>query len=263
MKFLKIVSTLILVLILSSISLVACKQSKNRFIISENSMETFSITEFKKGPLIYENSLANGNNMKDWLIEGPAKVEFKNNWMHMFSPEEEGHHVLWCPKDFPSSFIAEWELQNQETDAGLCIVFFSAQGNNGESIFDTKFPERNGVFKQYTKSKYFNNYHISYYANGKDFRAKGVAHLRKNSGFHKVQLGELGIPENSDKVHKIRLVKDGGHITCFVDQHKIIDWFDDGQEYGKVLNEGKIGLRQMEWTHFKYRNFKVFNLQKL
>ena len=263
MKFLKIVSLMILVLILGSTSLVSCKQSKNRFIISENSMETFSITEFKKGPLIYENSLGNGNNMKDWLIEGPAKVEFKNNWMHMFSPEEEGHHVLWCPKDFPSSFIAEWELQNQETDAGLCIVFFSAQGNNGESIFDTKFPERNGVFKQYTKSKYFNNYHISYYANGKDFRAKGVAHLRKNSGFHKVQLGELGIPENSDKVHKIRLVKDGGHITCFVDQRKIIDWFDDGQEYGKVLNEGKIGLRQMEWTHFKYRNFKVFNLQKL
>jgi hypothetical protein len=262
MKFLKIVSLMILVLILGSSSLVSCKQSKNRFIISENSMETFSITEFKKGPLIYENSLGNGNNMEDWLIEGPAKVEFKNNWMHMFSPEEEGHHVLWCPKDFPSSFIAEWELQNQETDAGLCIVFFSAQGNNGESIFDTKFPERNGVFKQYTKSKYFNNYHISYYANGKDFRAKGVAHLRKNSGFHKVQLGELGIPENSDKVHKIRLVKDGGHITCFVDQRKIIDWFDDGQEYGKVLNEGKIGLRQMEWTHFKYRNFKVFNLQK-
>lgn len=263
MEFLKIKLTIILALILCSTSIVSCKKSKNRFIISENSMESFSVTENIKGPLIYKNSLASADNVKDWLTEGPAQLEFKNNWMHMFSPEEEGHHVLWCPKDFPSSFIAEWELQNQETDAGLCIVFFSAKGNKGESIFDTNFPERDGVFKQYTKSKYFNNYHISYYANGKDFRAKGTAHLRKNSGFHKVQIGELGISEYSDKVHKLRLVKDGGHITCFIDQRKIIDWFDDGQGYGKVLNEGKIGFRQMKWTHFKYRNFKVYSLQKI
>jgi hypothetical protein len=26
------------------------------------------------------------------------------------------------------------------------------------------------------------------------------------------------------------------------------------------LGEGKIGFRQMEWTHFAYRNFKVWEI---
>lgn len=216
----------------------------------------------EKGTLLYENTLSSESSLKDWTLEGPAKFEFKEKWMHLFSPNEEGHHVLWCPEDFPESFIAEWELQNQETDAGLCIIFFSALGNNGESIFDPSFPKRDGVFKQYTKSTLFNNYHISYYANTKDNRASEVTHLRKNSGFNKVQIGEPGIPIKSEAIHKMRLVKDGTHITCFVDGRKVIDWTDDGKEFGSVLKGGKIGLRQMKWTHFRYRNFKVWSINK-
>ena len=212
--------------------------------------------------LIYFSSLASETELNDWVLEGPGKLEFSQGWMHMYSPEEEGHHVFWCPMNFPSSFIAEWEVQNIETDAGLCIVFFSAKGKNGESIFDPSFPERNGIFKQYTKSKYFNNYHISYYANGKDKRAKEVAHLCKNEGFHKVLVGEPGIPVQSTAIHKMKLVKDGSHITMFVDERKIIDWTDYGKEYGPVLEDGKIGLRQMRWSHFRYRNFKVWSLTR-
>ena len=224
------------------------------------SQNTSSLVE--KGTLLYENKLSSKITLNGWTPEGPAKFEFKEKWMHLFSPNEEGHHVLWCPEDFPESFIAEWELQNQETDAGLCIIFFSALGNNGESIFDPSFPKREGVFKQYTKSNLFNNYHISYYANTKDNRTREVAHLRKNSGFNKVQIGEPGIPIKSEAIHKMRLVKDGAHITCFVDGRKVIDWTDDGKEFGSVLKGGKIGLRQMKWTHFRYRNFKVWSINK-
>lgn len=206
----------------------------------------------------YSNAMGSKQDVEDWRMEGPGVIEFKGGWMDMYSPGEEGHHVFWCPADFPSSYIAEWEVQNMEPDAGLCIVFFSAKGKKGESIFDPSFPERNGIFKQYTKSKYFNNYHISYYANGKDKRAREVAHLRKNEGFHKVLVGEPGIPVQSTAIHKMKLVKDGSHITMFVDQRKIIDWTDDGKKYGAVLEGGKIGLRQMKWTHFRYRNFKVY-----
>jgi hypothetical protein len=48
----------------------------------------------------------------------------------------------------------------------------------------------------------------------------------------------------------------------FVDGRKIIDWLDDGKTYGEVLGSGKMGFRQMQWTHFRYRNFKVWNLKK-
>ena len=230
---------------------------------NEEQPDSLFSLKYKKGNLIYENKLAHPDDIKNWVLEGPAKVEFKENWMHLFSPGEEGHHVLWCPEDFPSNFMAEWELQNQETDAGLCILFFSALGVNGESIFDSSFSKRNGVFSQYTKSDQFNNYHISYYANGKDNREREVAHLRKNKGFNMVQVGEIGIPVKSTAIHKMQLIKNGPHITCFVDNRKIIDWTDDGKKYGPVLGKGKIGFRQMNWTHFRYRNLRVYSLHKL
>jgi hypothetical protein len=219
--------------------------------------------EFIKGNLIYRNSLARNGDIADWKMEGPGLTEFKNGWLEMFSPREEGHHVLWCPENFPGSFIAQWEVRNMETDAGLCIIFFSAKGKKGEDIFDPSFPKRDGVFSQYTKSEYFNNYHISYYANGKDNRTKEVAHLRKNSGFNKVQVGEPGIPVHSEEIHKMTLIKDGGHIIMYVDKRKIIDWTDGGKEYGPVLQDGKMGFRQMKWTRFGYRNFKVWSLDRM
>jgi hypothetical protein len=214
--------------------------------------------EFSKGKLLYSNALSNTELVKDWILEGPAKVEFKDNWMHMYSPNEEGHHVFWCPIDFPENFIAEWEAQNQEIDAGLCIVFFCAKGLKGESIFDTSMPKRTlGTFTDYTKGA-MNDYHISYYANGRDNPNRETANLRKNKGFNLVQTGEIGIPVQSTAIHKMKLVKKEGKILLFIDDRKVIDWTDDGIKYGKILGDGKIGFRQMQWTHFAYRNFKVW-----
>lgn len=214
--------------------------------------------EIIKGKLLYDNSLATSEKVNDWILEGPAKIEFKNNWMHIYSPNEEGHHVFWCPIDFPGNFIAEWEVKNQEIDAGLCIIFFAAKGLKGESIFDASMPKRTlGTFTDYTKGS-MNDYHISYYANGRDNPNRETANLRKNKGFNLVQTGEIGIPVQSTAVHKMKLIKQEGKILMYIDDRKIIDWIDDGIKYGKILQDGKIGFRQMQWTHFAYRNFKVW-----
>ncbi len=214
--------------------------------------------EISKGKLLYDNSLSTSEKVNDWILEGPAKIEFKNNWMHIFSPNEEGHHVFWCPIDFPGNFIAEWEAKNQEIDAGLCIIFFAAKGLKGESIFDASMPKRTlGTFTDYTKGA-MNDYHISYYANGRDNPNRETANLRKNKGFNLVQTGEIGIPVQSTAIHKMKLVKQEGKILMYIDDRKIIDWIDDGIKYGKILQDGKIGFRQMQWTHFAYRNFKVW-----
>ncbi len=215
--------------------------------------------ESARGELLYENSLASDKEMKGWKMEGPGVIELKDSWMHMYSPNEEGHHVYWCPEDFPADFMAEWELQNMEPDAGLCIVFFAAKGINGDDIFDPSLKSRDGVFRQYTKSD-LNNYHISYYANGKDKPGREISHIRKNQGFNLVKQGEPGVPVNSIEIHKITLIKNGNQISMDVDDRNIIDWTDDGVQYGPVLGGGKIGFRQMQWTHFRYRNFKVWSL---
>ncbi|MBD3290295.1 DUF1961 family protein [candidate division KSB1 bacterium] len=146
-----------------------------------------------------------------------------------------------------------------ETDAGLCIVFFAAKGEKGQDIFDPSLPERDGTFKQYTKGEIV-SYHISYYANAAHNPDRGHANLRKNNKFILAQEGPEGIPTESEKIHKLRLIKAGNHIVMCVDDRKIIDWIDDGKQYDPVLTDGKIGFRQMRWTHFRYRNFKVWAL---
>ena len=227
------------------------------FSLELSAQESFPV--HKKGKLLYENTMVSKSEISNWIMEGPAELKFHDDWMHMYSPDEKGHHVFWCPEDFPKSFIAEWELQNIETDAGLCIVFFSSLGKDGKDIFDPTIKARDGVFRKYTQSD-INCYHISYYANGKDKPGRVISHLRKNAGFHKVQVGKAGIPEKSKEIHKVQLIKNGDRIIMKIDEREIINWLDDGEQYGAVLGKGKIGLRQMKWTHFRYRNFKVWSL---
>ena len=217
------------------------------------------ITKAEKGKLIYKNDLNNKESIHNWSMEGNAKTIFKNGWMEMFSPNKSSHHVLWCPEKFPSSFIAEWEIQNLNLDSGLCIVFFAANGTNGEDILDNSLKKRNGVFNQYTKSD-LNNYHISYYANNPKKPDRPFTHLRKNKGFQTVQFGQKGIPSKSKNIHKIQLVKSKGRIIMNIDGNKIIDWNDNGKESGPILGSGKLAFRQMQWTHFRYKNFKVWDL---
>jgi len=214
---------------------------------------------YQKGSLVYSNTLADTSALRGWVMEGPGTLRFSDGWMEMQAQAEEWHHVLWCPEPFPDSFIAEWEVQNLDTDAGLLIVFFAAAGINGEDIFDPSLPPRDGTFSGYTKGR-INSYHISYYANNPKNPARELAHLRKNSGFELVQTGTEGIPKASPAVHRARLIKDRGHILFFIDGRKIIDWRDDGKMHGPALGSGKIGFRQMQWSHFRYRNFNVWNL---
>jgi len=216
--------------------------------------------KFSKDRLLYERDLADSSTVAGWVIEGPGVTRFEKGWMHLYSPDKKWDHVMWCPEQFPSRFIAEWQVQNMDPSEGLLIVFFAATGLRGEDIFDAGLPPRDGTFRNYTKEE-LKSYHISYYTNNPKNRQRELSHLRKNNMFALVQTGEEGIPKNSTGVHNVRLIKDDGHILFFVDDRKIIDWRDDGDEYGQVLGAGKIGFRQMRWSHFRYRNFKVWSIR--
>ena len=214
---------------------------------------------YNKINLFYENKFSNSSDINDWLLEGEAEVLIKDSWLEMYSPDQKAHHVFWCPKELPSNFMAEWELQNLNPDAGLCIVFFAAKGVDGKDVMHPSLKKRTGVFRQYTKSD-LNNYHISYYANNPKKPNRPFAHIRKNKGFVTVQYGEQGIPASSTFVHKVNLVKKENQITMTIDGREIINWKDDENKYGLLLQEGKFAFRQMQWSHFRYRNFKVWNI---
>jgi hypothetical protein len=215
---------------------------------------------YGKGKILYENNFSGPEQMEDWKMEGPGSLEFIEGWMHMYAPEEIWHHVFWCPADFPDRFIAEWKMQNLNSEAGLCIVFFAATGLKGEDIFDPSLPERDGTFRYYTKDR-LKSYHISYYANNPKNKEREASHLRKNNMFEIVQVGPEGIPKHSTEIHHIQLIKDGNRIIMNIDGDKIIDWTDDGKSVGPVYKDGKIGFRQMQWSHFRYRDFKVWGIK--
>ena len=227
---------------------------------SVSNAQTPSDFGIRTGQILYQSAMASEQNVKDWVMEGPGRLTFDDSWMSMESPDEEMHHVYWCPETFPSRFVAQWEMQNQNMDAGLCIVFFAATGLKGEDVMDTSLPKRDGTFSQYNNQA-LQNYHISYYARTPKLPARPVARLRKNPGKNIVQEGPPGIEVSSDRPHKITLIKEDAHIRLFIDERLIIDWIDPGEINGAPLGSGKIGLRQMQWTRFRYRNFKVWAVQ--
>lgn len=217
-----------------------------------------SIIGEHKGALLHEWKLAEPSEVEDWVMEGPGELRFQDGWMQVASERPkgpEGHLVFWPPPDLPGDFIAEWDFQLLEPD-GLTIVFFCAKGRNGEDIFDPSLAKRKGAFPGYHSGD-INCYHISYYANTPDEPGRTTSNLRKNHGFYLVTNGPAGILPGSEDIHRVSLMKRGARVMLAIDGNTIIDFVDDGKTCGPILDGGKFGLRQMQWTRAQYRNLRV------
>ncbi len=127
--------------------------------------------ELKAGKLIYQASLEQADSVSDWVMEGPGQVSFKDGWMHMQSPNEAMHHVFWCPKRFPESFIAQWDAQNMKTDAGLCIVFFWFTANEMDTFPLSQFPCLAGCSRFH--HSFFSSKTVKFFSNPLEMR-RGV-----------------------------------------------------------------------------------------
>ncbi len=220
-----------------------------------------------KETLLYAPDFSRQDVVNTWRMEGPGIYQInKEGWLSMESteadkgPAGEGHIVFWTPEIFPESFVAQWEFQ-AISDDGLCIVFFAATGHNGKHLFDPRLNQRFGIFRQYTMGD-IDCYHISYYANTPGNPGRITTNIRKNHGFYLVSNGQPAVPTGSKAIHNITLVKQKGNIRLGVDGISIIDWTDDGIQYGPVHGEGMIGFRQMKWMKGQYRNFKVWALSE-
>jgi hypothetical protein len=86
--------------------------------------------------------------------------------------------------------------------------------------------------------------------------------VHKNPGFALVQQGDVGVELDSDAICHMRLVKSSGRIIMSVDGRGFVNWLDDGIAHGPVLGGGKLGLRQTRSAHFRYRNFKAWEIAR-
>lgn len=216
--------------------------------------------------LIYENSLACAGNIKDFVLEGQAKISFPDGRMQLENAMDAGNgqkanYVLWCPEDFPSDVLVTWEFLPVR-EPGLCILFFGARGKNGEDIFDPRLAARTGEYPQYHHGD-INAFHVSYFRRKEpDERAFHTCNLRKSHGFHLVAQGGDPIPDADEVREPYRLAvrKEKGLVTFSVNELEVFRFEDDGETYGPLLGGGKIGFRQLAPLVAEYGNLKVYEI---
>jgi hypothetical protein len=157
--------------------------------------------------------------------------------------------VLWNTREFPESFVAEWEFEHLHPQ-GLAILFFAAHAAEGGSVFTPGLPKRGGRFGTYTRGK-IHCYHTSYTAIGEDGVPRGETHLKKDAGDEdggKLAQGPSSIDGTSGKPHRIRVAKLGDRIILEVDGEISFDCTDRGEKGGAPYKGGQIGFRQMSHT---------------
>jgi hypothetical protein len=200
-------------------------------------------------------------------MEGPGRLRFSNHEMYMESsisnPEDgsTGHFNFWCPLEFPDNIIIEWEFA-PVSDHGVCHLFFSASGENAESIFDPGLSVRDGHYEQYHSGD-INNYFVIYFSNWGVLRTTNFAttSLHKSKPYAFLSHGKPGVVPGKNQFSRLQIVKHHGDISLYINGKKCIDFIDDGIRYKKVNSSGTIGFRQMAETKARYRNFKVYAVE--
>ena len=226
------------------------------------------LEKVRLGKVLYENPLSGDLDIADFHLEGNAKITFPNGRMRMeneldAAQGQKANYVLWCPESFPSDLYIEWDfLPIQEP--GLCILFFAAQGRNGEDLFSEVLASRTGEYVQYHHGD-IDAFHVSYFRRKElDERAFHTCNLRKSYGFHLVAQGGDPIPD-ADEVtepYKISVLKYQNQIAFYINELEIFSFEDDGKTYGPMLNGGKIGFRQLAPLVAEYANLKVYSVEK-
>ncbi len=196
----------------------------------------------------------------DWVLEGKAEARLDNG--RLVLTNAPGHLVFWNTREFPADLLIEFEMSPIDSNKGLAILFFAAKGRDGRSIFEPGQPMRDGDFKTYHTGA-IDCYHTSYWAVGAEGDARGTSHIRKNHGFHIVSMGRDYIAGTGPGPHRVRVLKIGPKLSVEADGKIEVQWLDDGKTFGPVLNDGRVGLRQMAHTNeCRYTQFKVSAVKK-
>lgn len=212
---------------------------------------------------LYANALESGDSIEGWSLEGPAATSFPQGRLRLestgaFEAGQKSNLVLWCPEEFPDRIRISWDFY-PIAEPGLAILFFSAQGRNGEHILDPSLAKREGPYKQYHSGD-INALHVSYFRRRHPDEIRfHTSNLRKSHGFHLVCQGADPIPcvSQADPPYRIAVIKNGPDVHFCVDDLVLWSWIDDGVHAGPVLEGGSIGFRQMNPFVGEYANLRV------
>lgn len=176
--------------------------------------------------------------------------------------EDPSHMVVWNKSRFPADMMFEFTVNHHGSDDGLTLVFFAAEGQDGQDIFDLGLPPRNGVYRNYNKGQ-LQNYTVSYWSRNKkaSLVERGEQYtnrMRKNPGANKLSTEYSRTDKCSDCDYRIRILKTGGLIAVEIDGTVVNQAIDPDP-----LGSGYIGLRNMQGIdRVRYDDFKVWSLDQ-
>lgn len=231
-----------------------------------NIAEELDALDIKTAELIYENALNAEDCIRDYTLEGKAKISFENKRLRLenelsASLEQKANYVLWCDKDFPPNIMITWNFYPIR-EPGLAMIFFAAQGRKGEDIFAESLQRRTGEYGMYHHGD-INAFHISYFRRKEeDERAFHTCNLRKSYGFYMAAQGADPIPDVADVrgPYEMIVIKYNEHIIFKINGLEVLHYIDDGMTYGPRLQGGYIGFRQLAPMVAEYSNLRVYAL---
>jgi len=176
--------------------------------------------------------------------------------------QDPSHMVVWNRNRFPADMMFEFTVNHYGSNNGLTLVFFAAEGQEGQDIFDLDLPPRNGMYRNYNKGR-LKNYTVSYWSRNQKptLILRGEAYsnrIRKNPGANILATNASLTDMCNDCDFKVRILKIAGHITAEING-TVINHVADPDPHGG----GYIGLRSMQGVDkVSYDNFRVWSVQE-
>jgi len=173
------------------------------------------------------------------------------------------HMVVWNKNRFPADMMFEFTINHHGSENGLTLVFFAAQGLQGQEIFALNLPPRKGDYRKYNRGA-LSNYTVSYWSRNKAEGAikKGEQYsnrVRKNPGANLLATNASLTDQCNDCDFRVRILKIAGNITAEING-TVVNHVTDPDPHGG----GYIGLRSMQGvTKVSYEDFKVWSVRNL
>ncbi|MDI7776416.1 DUF1961 family protein [Asticcacaulis sp. EMRT-3] len=216
---------------------------------------------------IYANPLRTADDVKGFVMEGEALVDFDTGRMRLKNARsaadgQASNFVYWCPETFPDNVEFRWNFWPLE-EPGLAILLFAAQGllpgGDPVPVLDKRLKPRAGIYAQYTNSDVSALTMAYFRRRWPSERAFHLCNLRRAPGFEMLAQGADPIPDVADAAlpYKMRLQKRSDGVDFFINDLLVMAWKGGGVGWPA---SGSIGFRQMAPLVAAYSDFEVWKL---
>ena len=178
--------------------------------------------------------LKKGMDLKPYTTTHIEPLEFKG-----------GHFNIWYKEPIKGDFSISFDFESLSPSA-LHMIMFCAQGNKGESIFDTSLRKRYGIAEEIMFGD-ISQYRISFFA-----PHRKTANMRRAPGRQMVAKGPdlASLSKNKTSRHTITRIHDT--VTYQVDGKEVLSYVDK-----EPLKGGYWGFRVMACGKGVYSNIKI------